>query len=269
MVKHGWVIVWRRGDEVGLRRPGKERGSHSAVWHEDWRLLFVFSTSTTLETERGYSGWSLYGLLECGGDFQAAARQLASEGYGEAPQRRRPSKGPMAVPKPDAAVPTASCALALAPAPASTLERRQTQTYLLNSSGALRTILANAVTTLGEPDWRGVLAFDEFGECVTARKPPPWASETPTKWGDHEVRKTAEWMQHNQLFVTPEVVGQACQTVARENPFHPVRGYLASLVWDGVPRLVFWAERYLGAPGYPLYAGCLEVLDTVRHRSGL
>ena len=34
---------------------------------------------------------------------------------------------------------------------------------------------------------------------------------------------------------------------AQINSFHPVRDYLDNLQWDGVPRIDFWLQRYLGA----------------------
>ena len=42
------------------------------------------------------------------------------------------------------------------------------------------------------------------------------------------------------------MVGRGIQTVARENPFHPVRDYLNALNWDGTPRLDIWLPTYLG-----------------------
>jgi len=124
------------------------------------------------------------------------------------------------------------------------------QEYLVNDRGAMRPLLANGIAMLNEPEWRGVLAYDEFGERVIPLKAPPWGPK-PDTWGDQEVGRTTEWMQHNGLGVGSDLVGQACETVARLNPFHPVRAHLGSIVWDGVPRLAFWTERYLGAPGDP------------------
>ena len=39
-------------------------------------------------------------------------------------------------------------------------------------------------------------------------------------------------------------VGRAVQAAARHNRFHPVRDYFEALVWDGVPRLESWLQRY-------------------------
>jgi predicted P-loop ATPase len=42
------------------------------------------------------------------------------------------------------------------------------------------------------------------------------------------------------------VVGRGIQTVARENPVHPVRDYLNGLKWDRTTRLDAWLTTYLG-----------------------
>lgn len=92
---HGWAIEGRTGDEVRLRRPGKKHGI-SAVWnHGGHRLLYVFSSNAApFDPERGYGPFSVYGFLEHGGDFRAAARQLASEGFGDPPKRQSGDNGP-------------------------------------------------------------------------------------------------------------------------------------------------------------------------------
>ncbi len=45
---------------------------------------------------------------------------------------------------------------------------------------------------------------------------------------------------------------EAAHTLSIENPFHPVREYLAKLNWDGVARIDEWLRRYLGAEDTPL-----------------
>jgi putative DNA primase/helicase len=49
----------------------------------------VFSTSTVFESERGYSKFSAFALLEHGGDFKAAAEALGKQGYGQRSSSRK------------------------------------------------------------------------------------------------------------------------------------------------------------------------------------
>jgi len=83
---HGWVRVGGRLGVVSWRRPGKDRGISATTNHADSGLLYVFSSSTEFEANRGYSKFSAYALLTHGGNFTDAARQLSLDGYGiEAP----------------------------------------------------------------------------------------------------------------------------------------------------------------------------------------
>lgn len=79
---HGWRLV-RRVNEVGQwRRPGKKGPGISATTnYASNDLLYVFSTATIFEPERGYTKFTAYTILEHAGDFSAAARALVEEGY--------------------------------------------------------------------------------------------------------------------------------------------------------------------------------------------
>lgn len=83
---HGWVEVYESGGVTYWRRPGKTQGISATTNFQNSDLLYVFSTSTEFESERGYSKFGAYSLLEHGGDFNAAARVLAGEGFGERSQ---------------------------------------------------------------------------------------------------------------------------------------------------------------------------------------
>lgn len=83
LVNNGWTHVYTRDGVDYWRRPGKDRDVSATTNHQDSDLLYVFSTSTEFESERGYNKFSVYALLEHGGDFQQAAKALAESGYGE------------------------------------------------------------------------------------------------------------------------------------------------------------------------------------------
>ena len=82
--------------------------------------------------------------------------------------------------------------------------------------------------------------------------PPPWAPRAAgwddTPWSDRDDYLVAEWLQQQGILVPASVAGQAVETVARDQTFHPVREYLEALCWDGQPRLDAWLISYLGAP---------------------
>ena len=63
-------------------RPGKSTGC-SATLKES--VFYVFSSNAApFEPSQACSPFAVYALLEHGGDFSAATRQLAAEGYGKA-----------------------------------------------------------------------------------------------------------------------------------------------------------------------------------------
>lgn len=77
--RHGWTCV-RGGDNECWRRPGKDRG-WSATLRD--RVFYVFSSNAApFEPDRAYAPFSVYTLLEHGGDFTAAAAGLRAEGFG-------------------------------------------------------------------------------------------------------------------------------------------------------------------------------------------
>jgi hypothetical protein len=78
----GWTKVFSKGQTTAWCRPGKHDGISATTNYEGSDLLFVFSTSTIFEAERGYSKFAVYTLLEHGGDFHKAASALAAKGFG-------------------------------------------------------------------------------------------------------------------------------------------------------------------------------------------
>lgn len=65
---------------------------------------------------------------------------------------------------------------------------------------------------------------------------------------------------------TMDFFTRALDDLARENPVHPVRDYLNSVVWDGQPRIDTWLIEHGGAKDTPLVrkAGALVLLAAVR-----
>ena len=77
--RHGWQLV-RSGDNEYWRRPGKQQGWSASL--KDG-VLYVFSSNAApFEPQRAYSPFSIYALLEHGGDYEQAARALRQIGYG-------------------------------------------------------------------------------------------------------------------------------------------------------------------------------------------
>ncbi len=80
LTSHGWTRT--RGDY--FTRPGKKSGV-SASWNRDGNGHFVcFSSSAPpFEPSTSYLPFAVYALLEHGGDYSAAAKELRRQGYGK------------------------------------------------------------------------------------------------------------------------------------------------------------------------------------------
>lgn len=126
-------------------------------------------------------------------------------------------------------------------------------TALLRTASGPRPVLANAIAALrNAPEWKGVIRRDAFSLVTHAHSATPWGYIGP--WHDQQDALTAEWLQQHRIFVNTDTAARAVDTVAADNPFHPVRDYLEGLCWDGRNRIKSWLETYVGVPASPFYA---------------
>lgn len=117
----------------------------------------------------------------------------------------------------------------------------------------LKNCLSNVYQIMAQlPEWRGVIAWDEFSLAVVKRKPPPYAGGAIGEWTATDDSLAAMWLaiREPDWNFTPssDLIAEAVEVLARANPFHPVREYLRSLKWDGTDRLAYWLSDLLGAP---------------------
>ena len=81
LARHGWEPVDARGAYQHYRRPGKDRGQSASLIDGKWFRVFT-TNGFPFDSEKTYSPFAVYALIECGGDFINAARELARLGYG-------------------------------------------------------------------------------------------------------------------------------------------------------------------------------------------
>lgn len=84
LIPAGWTYMFHRGATMYWRRPGKDRGEHSATTgHDPLRdRLYVFSGSTEFTPNGPYTKFAAYAVLHHGGNFGNAARDLRNQGFG-------------------------------------------------------------------------------------------------------------------------------------------------------------------------------------------
>jgi len=80
----GWTVVRRMGQGYAWRRPGKNHGISATTGQsaDGVDRLYVFTTSTVLPAEQPLTKFAAHAHLHHGGDYRAAARDLAGRGYG-------------------------------------------------------------------------------------------------------------------------------------------------------------------------------------------
>ena len=127
---------------------------------------------------------------------------------------------------------------------------------ILNDAKKPKAILANVLTAFRHsPDWKGVLRYDAFRNCITLVLPPPWVRDRsdwkPVPWLDVHETLAAEWCQRQGIIVNQGVVGPSVSAVAQEDPFNPLTDYLDGLTWDCEERLDSLLPALFGAEVTP------------------
>jgi P4 family phage/plasmid primase-like protien len=87
LLSNGWLVAHQatiEGRQVSyLRRPGKRDGWSATYNYIDNRLFVFSSNAGPFEAERVYGPFAILAMLDHAGDFGAAAKALAIQGYGQ------------------------------------------------------------------------------------------------------------------------------------------------------------------------------------------
>lgn len=133
--------------------------------------------------------------------------------------------------------------------------RREALEYSRGENKPPDSTLRNAIAALTHaPEWQGVFGYDEMARRVCQLRAAPWDNALLTEprwWTDVLSIRVAEWLQNESIVVSTRVAEEAVTLVGHNNPYHPVKEYLAGLTWDGTPRIDTWLTRYCGAHDTP------------------
>lgn len=116
---------------------------------------------------------------------------------------------------------------------------------LLPTAGNIELILSHGV-------WRGVLAYDAFGNTEVIRKALPWRDrERPHRsyepWLAADDKRLQHWFAKKYGISSTRLIQNAFTEVVHREAFHPIRAFVESAKWDGVPRAERIFITYLGA----------------------
>ncbi len=111
----------------------------------------------------------------------------------------------------------------------------------------------NVELMLSHGPWKNVLAYDAFGNTEVIRRSLPWREQerlgrSYEPWLGADDKRLQHWFAKVHGINSAKTIQNAFTEVVHRNTFHPIKSYVESAEWDGLPR----AERifidYLGAP---------------------
>ena len=123
----------------------------------------------------------------------------------------------------------------------------------ITEKGAIATTIENVVLILRhDPALKDTLGLNELEHSIVARKSLPWREiKDDSQWIDADDADLRLYLERVYGVSSKDKIFDAVNVVARENAFHPVKQYLETCVWDGVPRLDTLLIDYLGAEDTP------------------
>lgn len=103
---------------------------------------------------------------------------------------------------------------------------------------------------LHDPEWKGVIGYNEHAACVVKRRLPPFGARAAHlgEWSDEDDGRLALYLAtHYRIEPKDNVLLRAVRNAADAASFHPIREFLQGLRWDGSPRLEWWLRAFLRA----------------------
>ena len=119
----------------------------------------------------------------------------------------------------------------------------------VTEKGVIASTIENVVIILnGDPAFVGRIGFNEMSHNTVALGPLPWCkSQGERQWSDADDSDLRYYLERVYGLSGKDKIFDAVNVVAQANKFHPVRDYLDSCEWDGVPRVETLLIDYLGA----------------------
>jgi len=112
----------------------------------------------------------------------------------------------------------------------------------------LKTVRNLKVFALHDPRFKGTICYNAFSGRIELTRSVPWPrATTSTVWADEDTTQLRIIMEPFFGKISKNDLVDAVAAAASEQAFHPVKDYLNSLAWDGVPRLDRMLVDYLGA----------------------
>ena len=123
----------------------------------------------------------------------------------------------------------------------------------ITEKGAVAQTIENVVIILThDPKLAGRLALNEMEHNIVTLSSLPWReTKGLSPWTDADDAALRYYLERTYGLTGKDRIFDAVNVVAQLGAFHPVREYLDSCAWDGVPRVDTLLIDYLGAEDTP------------------
>lgn len=120
--------------------------------------------------------------------------------------------------------------------------------------GQMKATFKNTRLILENVIGENIFIYDEFSIRTFYGMNVPWGKKKGQELVDADEVHIKNWFA-DKWYVEPTLstINEVIVELSMKNRHHPVRDYLETLEWDGVPRVDKWLKTYLGASGEKLY----------------
>ena len=117
----------------------------------------------------------------------------------------------------------------------------------LDRNGRVKDTMGNICTILRNDPKLNTIVFNQFKDMIDVIGALPWPQVKPG-WSDTDLACAKLYFERTYGIWSPAKFKDAILAVtSAERLYHPVKNYLSSLKWDGVPRIDTLLIEYLGA----------------------
>lgn len=126
--------------------------------------------------------------------------------------------------------------------------RKLKKTLARNKDGTISSTIGNYVAILaGDPRLAGAIRLNELSGRAQIVRDLGWNRNPDEPVTDTDVNFLRLWIDREYGISSEKLLSAAIDIVAHEDPFHPIRDKLNSLVHDGVSRIPYVLHHFLGA----------------------
>lgn len=118
----------------------------------------------------------------------------------------------------------------------------------MNRKGDVVSTINNVLIILeNDPNIKDRFGYNEFSNKIEIFDALPWSNKAPREWDDTDDAGVRHYVESAYGISGASKIADAVTLCFNRHRFHPVKEYLASLRWDGVPRIDTLLIDYMGA----------------------